>query len=228
MILMCNLHHLAARYHVECHFRAIVPAYGAMPVGTFGTGLFLRPISGQLQGLAGPWGMIQPQAKVRRRRSRAILTNNARTETVATRPTYCAAWVASQRCLIPASWYQQPNWQTGRSLWWRLTRADGEPLAIVGLWSEWTDPATGDIDPSFTLLDVNCDSDPRLGRLHTPDSDRPADAQDKRSILPLAVGKWSAWFGATPDEALRMLLPPPMARFDLADPLRTNRLLGQP
>ena len=49
----------------------------------------------------------------------AILTNNARSETVVSRPTYRAAWAAGQRCLIPAAWYQEPNWETGKNIWWR-------------------------------------------------------------------------------------------------------------
>ena len=100
--------------------------------------------------------MIQPGARTRRPDSRAILTNNARSETVATRPTY-RAWAAGRRCLVPASWYQEPNWETGRNVWWRMRRADGEPWAIAGLWSEWTDPATGEIVPNYTMITVNCD-----------------------------------------------------------------------
>ena len=106
---MCNLYHMAPRDHVERYFRAIVPEHAAVPVGPFGTGLFLRPIDGRVQGVVGQWGMIQPRARARRPDSRAILTNNARTETVATRPTYRDAWAAGRRCLIPAAWYQEPN-----------------------------------------------------------------------------------------------------------------------
>ena len=68
-------------------------------------------------------------------RARVPETNNARSETAASRPTYRAAWAAGQRCLIPAAWYQEPNWETGRNVWRRMTRADGEPWAIAGLWS---------------------------------------------------------------------------------------------
>jgi len=68
---------MAPRDHVERYFRAIVPEHAAVPVGPFGTGLFLRPIDGRVQGVVGQWGMIQPQARARRPESRAILTNNA-------------------------------------------------------------------------------------------------------------------------------------------------------
>jgi len=222
---MCNLYHLAPREHVQTYFRALLPDYQAMPVGPFGTGLFLRPGAGGLQGVMGQWGMIQPRARTRRPTSRAILTNNARAETVATRPTYRDAWAAGQRCLIPAAWYQEPNWETGRNIWWRLGRADGAPWAIAGLWSQWTDPDTGEIVPSYTMLTVNCDGHPLLGRLHKPDPALPADAQDKRSLVPLAPRQWDAWLQADEGQARDMLVAPPADWFDPADALRTDALL---
>jgi putative SOS response-associated peptidase YedK len=225
---MCNLYHLAPREHVQAYFRAAVPDYPALPVGPFGTGLFLRPgdEGGQgLQGLMGQWGMIQPRARSRRPASRAILTNNARAETVAARPTYRDAWAAGQRCLVPAAWYQEPNWETGRNVWWRMARADGAPWALAGLWSRWADPETGEIVPSYTLLTVNCDGHPLLGRLHKPDPALPPDAQDKRSLVPLARSQWTAWLTGTTREAAALLTPPPVEWFDPADALRTTALL---
>ncbi|MBE0550084.1 MAG: SOS response-associated peptidase family protein [Rubrivivax sp.] len=50
--------------------------------------------------------MIAPGSKTRQPASRAILTNNARAESLDERRTYRAAWMAGQRCLIPAAWYQ--------------------------------------------------------------------------------------------------------------------------
>ena len=123
---------MAARDHVECHFRAMVPEHCAVPVGPFGSGRFLRPIDGQLQGLIGSWGLMQPKAKARRPASRAIVTNNACAETLKVRPTCRAAWADSQRCLIPAGRYHDPKRETGRNAWWRLTRADGQPWATPG------------------------------------------------------------------------------------------------
>ena len=73
-----------------------------------------------------------------------LLENNARIEGIAERPTYRSAWAQGQRCLILADWYQEPNWETGKNIWWRLMRADGAPWALAGIWSEWVDPATGE------------------------------------------------------------------------------------
>jgi hypothetical protein len=127
--------------------------------------------------------------------SRAILTNNARAESIASRPTYRDAWRRGQRCLIPCAWYQEPNWETGRNIWWRMRRADGAPWALGGTLVGWTDPASGEIVPSFTMITINCDGHPLLGRLHKPDPQLPDDAQDKRSVVPLEPADWDRLAG---------------------------------
>ena len=225
---MCNLYHMAPRDHVEVYFRAQIPAsFVAVAVGPFGTGAFLRAAPGGQELVTGQWGMIAPGSRTRRPASRAILTNNARAESLDERRTYRAAWASGQRCLIPAAWYQEPNWETGKHIPWRMTRADGAPWALAGIWSEWIDPVTGEIVPSYTMITVNCHGHALLGRLHKPDPKLPDDAQDRRSVVPLEVEQWSAWFSAPPGVAKGMLQAPPVERFDLSDARRTDQLLGR-
>lgn len=224
---MCNLYHMSPREHVERYFRAMVPEYSAAAVGPFGTGVFLRPDGDALVGVVGQWGMVQPRSKTRRPDSRAILTNNARSETVATRPTYRDAWAAGRRCLVPAAWYQEPNWETSKNIWWRLLSADGAPWAIAGLWSEWTDPASGEIVPNYTMLTVNCDGHPLLGRLHKPDPKLPDDAQDKRSLVLLEPGQWGIWLHGNEAEARALLVPPSAERFEPSVSQATDEALAR-
>jgi len=225
---MCNLYHMAPRDHVERHFRTLLPeGYREAAVGPYNQGLILRRATPGLQPLMAQWGMIAPGSRARRPNSRAILTNNARAESVASRPTYRDAWRRGQRCLIPCAWYQEPNWETGRNVWWRLRRADGAPWALGGIWSEWTDPATGEIVPSFTMLTINCDGHPLLGRLHKPDPGLPDDAQDKRSVVPLEAADWDAWLDGDEATARALMQVPPPDRFDPEDAERTDALLAQ-
>jgi len=224
---MCNLYHMAPRDHVERHFRTLLPeGYREAAVGPYNQGLILRRAPAGLQPLMAQWGMIAPGSKARRPDSRAILTNNARAESIASRPTYRDAWRRGQRCLIPCAWYQEPNWETGRNIWWRMRRADGAPWALGGLWSEWTDPASGEIVPSFTMITINCDGHPLLGRLHKPDPRLPADAQDKRSVVPLEPADWDAWLDGDEATARALLQVPPADRFDRADAERTDAMLA--
>jgi len=96
---------------------------------------------------------------------------------------------------------------------------------LAGIWNEWTDPATGELVPSFTMLTVNCDSHPLLARLHKPDPTLPSHAQDKRALVHVEPELWDQWLSGERDEARRLLVPAPMEMFDLADAVRTDAAL---
>lgn len=237
---MCNLYNVSpkgdfATYLARHAARWMVPDYDMRTVGPNQDGVFFRSDGADVVGLVGQWGFIRPgqperldylPSKVPGKRGRPRSTNNARIETVATRPTFKAAWLGGRRCLIPATWYQEPNWETGKNIWWQLKRADGDPWMLAGLWSEWTDPRSGEIVPNFTMLTTNCDSHPLLNRLHKPDPDLPPAAQDKRSLAHVPPSNWEIWLGGTVEEAQRLLAPPPIEDFDLADAHRTDQVLA--
>ena len=223
---MCNLYHMAPREHVERYFRVQLPAgYREAAVGPYNQGLIARRGTAGAGALMAQWGMIAPGSRTRRPQSRAILTNNARAESSAQRPTYRDAWRQGQRCLIPCAWYQEPNWETGKNIWWRLRRADGAPWALGGIWSEWTDPANGEIVTSYSMLTVNCDGHVLLGRLHKPDPKLPPDAQDKRSVVSLEPRQWQDWLQGDEAAARSLLGVPEASLFDPSDALRTDALL---
>lgn len=48
--------------------------------------------------------------------------------------------------------YVEPYWGTGKHIPWQFERADGEPWGLTGLWSEWADPATGEVLLSYTMI----------------------------------------------------------------------------
>lgn len=216
--------------------------YDAHTVGPFGQGLFVRPgESGELVGQLGQWGMIRPgqperidymPSKTPGKRGRPRSTNNARLEDILKRPTFTHAWKAGKRCLVPAAWYQEPNWETKKNIWWQLRRADSDPWAIAGLWWEWPDPAgTGEIVPNFTMLTINCTGHPFLGRLHKPETDEhgnelPAAEQDKRSLVHVDPVNWEQWLYGTEAEARALLVAQPAEVFDQADAQRTDQALA--
>jgi len=75
---------------------------------------------------------------------------NARSETVATKPAFRAAF-RSRRCIVPADgffeWQQQA---TGKQPFF-IYRRDRALLAMAGLWEHWTSPAGEDVI-TFTIL----------------------------------------------------------------------------
>jgi hypothetical protein len=62
---------------------------------------------------------------------------------------------------MPASGYY--GWRTtpeGKQPYY-FTRRDGQAMTIAGLWSDWTDRATGEALKSCTMLITASDDDPR-------------------------------------------------------------------
>ena len=230
---MCNLYTMSDKDETERYLGSIgvdLQDYQATTVGPYQTGLFVRPgkhpETSKLVGRLGQWGMIRPDSKTRRPASRAILTNNARIEDIEQRITYLGAWRKGQRCLIMAAWYQEPNHETGKNIWWRLRRADGQPWALAGLWSEWTDPQSGELVANYTLFTLNCDDHPMLSRLHKPDLKLPADQQDKRAVAHIDKADWDTWLYGTQEQARALLKPQPAEVFDQADVIRTDEVLA--
>lgn len=247
---MCNLYQMPPkedfqRYARKLNKTLVSEDYDASrPVGPFGQGMFLTQDGNQLRGTMGQWGMIRPgqssridyihpkaQPGKKPPAPRARSTNNARIEGIDGKPTFAQAWKQGRRCLIPANWYQEPNWETGKNIWWQLKRADGLPWMIAGLWSEWIDSDTGECLPNFTMLTRNCTGHPLLGRLHKPELDPhtkqaiPADQEDKRAVVHIEPEHWSTWLQGEVNEAQALLNLMPASFFDQADAAKTDELL---
>lgn len=156
-----------------------------------------------------------------------LSTNNARRERLAIAPTYRDAWRRGQRCIIPAESFDEPYWGTGKNIWWRFWRADNEPWALAGIWSEWTDPQTGEVLPSYSMITQNCDGHPLLGLMHKPDPKLPADKQDKRAVVSLERENWDQWLNGSLEDAAELIQVPPVELFrhGAADPAKQVALV---
>ncbi|WP_074923678.1 SOS response-associated peptidase [Delftia lacustris] len=160
--------------------------------------------------VAGQWGLIPWFAKEPKLK---FPTNNARSEELAAKASYKHPWARGQRCIIPATTFDEPNWETGKNVWWRFARADGDPWGLAGLWNAWTDPATGQIHESYTMLTINADAHPLMSRMHKPDPKLPADKQDKRSVIPIELADVDQWLAGTVAEASQLLRVAPVEVF---------------
>ena len=130
-------------------------------------------------------------------------TYNARSETVADKPSFRSAWRSRQFALVPMDSYFDPNWEEaaqngGRSVRWRIAMQSGEPFTCAALWERWSDRVNGQVITSFSLLTVNADGHALCGRLH-----RPGD--EKRMPVIIAANDQAAWLNASPDEARSFL-----------------------
>jgi putative SOS response-associated peptidase YedK len=115
---------------------------------------------------------------------------------------------------VPAESFFEPCWESGRNVWWRFRRADGQPWGLAGLWNTWTDLRSGEIVESYTLLTLNADAHPLMRRMHKPDPKLPADRQDKRSVVPVALEDVDTWLFGTQAEAAALIRLTPAEDFD--------------
>lgn len=111
------------------------------------------------------WGLIPSWSKDKKISYR---TFNARSETVAEKPSFRHAYRHS-RCLVPATGYYE--WQTlkdkdnskHKQPYW-IGRKDKGPFAMAGLFEDWTDTETGELIESCTIL--TRDGYPEINHIH--------------------------------------------------------------
>ena len=107
------------------------------------------------------WGLIPSWSKDKKI---AFRTFNARSETVAEKPSFRAAY-KHKRCLIPASGYYE--WQKidkdNKQPFW-IGRKDKESFAMAGLFEDWTDTETGELIESCAI--VTRDSYKEISHIH--------------------------------------------------------------
>jgi putative SOS response-associated peptidase YedK len=161
--------------------------------------------------VVGQWGLIPWFAKEPKLK---FPTNNARSEELEAKASYKDPWTRGQRCIIPADSFDEPNWETGKNVWWRFRRADGAPWGLAGLWNTWTDKATSEVHESYTMLTVNADADPLMSRMHKPDPKLAADKQDKRSVIPLDPSDFDQWLEGTVEQARALMRLASVVVFD--------------
>lgn len=154
----------------------------------------------ELEAVVGQFGLLPFWAKAR---SLGRNTYNARTETVATKPTYRIAWREAKHCIIPAAAIYEPDWRTGKSVPTRISRTDGGIMSIAGLWERWKTP-DGELH-SYTMLTVNADDHALMQNFHKPGS-------EKRMVVILPNGLIQDWLRAPAERSMDFMRPYPADR----------------
>ena len=103
------------------------------------------------------WGLIPHWATEAKVGSRMF---NARAETLTASPAFREAF-RRRRCLVPVdAFYEWKREGTIRQPY-LVSRADGRPLALAGLWAGWHDPATDTVRRTFTIVTTTPERGPR-------------------------------------------------------------------
>jgi putative SOS response-associated peptidase YedK len=157
--------------------------------------IFLRSVE-QLTTVPASFGMvprrhIPPGVKV-------FDTMNARTESVEQKRSFSGAWKNLQLCLIPCMSFFEPNYETGKAVRWKIGMANGDSLAIAGLWRQWKE-TDGSQSLAFTMLTVNSDEHPLMNRFHKP-------GDEKRSVVIVPPTAHMDWLTCKSQDEARSFL----------------------
>ena len=142
------------------------------------------------EALLGSFGLIPHWAKDNKI---ARHTYNARTETVAEKPSFRDAWKRAQHCVIPVQSFFEPDWRSGKAVPTRIALANDEPMGVAGLWAKWRSPQ-GETVHSFTMLTINADNHALMRNFHKPQD-------EKRMIVILPPGRYDDWLQASERES---------------------------
>jgi putative SOS response-associated peptidase YedK len=123
----------------------LAPSWNVAPTDM--AGVVVRPDGAANLYRPMRWGLLPFWSKDLRDGARMI---NARAETAASKPAFRKAF-ESRRCLVPAGGFYEWKREGKLKQPWYMTRADGAPLTMAGLWETRRD---GDGEPleSFTIL----------------------------------------------------------------------------
>ncbi|MGO4764915.1 SOS response-associated peptidase [Cupriavidus sp. 2KB_3] len=168
------------------------PDYPAPIIRSAETGIVRDGVDVGRECVLGSFSMV-PKAKIAPG-VRFFPTANARMETIGAKTSFARHWKAGQLCLIPATAFYEPNWETGKAVRWKISLPGGEPFAIAGLWSAWPDGTV-----SFTMPTLNADAHPLMKRFHKP-------GDEKRGIVILPRPQWDDWLSCRDPEVARSFL----------------------
>ena len=141
------------------------------------------------------WGLLPHWVRGDPKRVRQPI--NARAETVATSPMFRDAFVR-RRCIVPIDAFYEWKVAPEGKLPHAVARADGEIMALAGLWEGWRGEG-GEVIRTYAVVTTNAVD--QLGQLH------------ERMPVVLEREEWPAWLGEAPGDPAALLTRPSEALF---------------
>ena len=119
-------------------------------------------------------------------------TYNARTESVAEKPSFRHAWHKNQFSLVPVETIFEPKYVDGTPHWYGISREDGLPFTLAAIYED----TVIDNKPvrSMSLLTINADHHPFMKQFHKPND-------EKRSIIVIPEDNRMDWLNCDASEA---------------------------
>lgn len=185
---------IARYFSADAPERALEPSWNVAPTDD----VLVVHADGEARRLAAfHWGLVPMWAKDPSIGSRMI---NARAESLAEKGAYQHAF-RRRRCLVPADGFYEWKAVPGqkRKQPWFVRRADGDPMALAGLWERWPG---ADREATETLRSCTI--------ITTTPNEVLAELHDRMPVI-LAPSAWDQWLDPDNEDldALAALLVPP-------------------
>ena len=182
---------------VKAHFDLNLPASGAHDVfPTYPGPIILKSHNTDRTAIGlARFGLLPSWAK---EETFGRKTYNARAETVAEKPSYKNAWGKRHYALALADAFYEPCYESGKAVRTAIKQTNHEPMAIASIWDTWTEPETGELIVSFSMLTIDASDHPIMNRMHKSED-------EKRTVVPLRPELFNTWLNATPEEAQALL-----------------------
>jgi len=185
---------LADFFHAETDLTDGPPNYNVTP--TSDVKVVIADESGRRRLDSMSWGLVPNWAESPAIGSRLI---NARSETVATKPSFRSAF-RRRRCLIPVDgfyeWVVVPERRKKQPV--LISSVDGRPLAFAGIWEQWVRETEAGVDGLRSCSIITGPPNELIAPLH-----------DRMPMI-LTEEQWSPWLdpAATDSDALQSILRP--------------------
>ena len=143
-------------------------------------------------GLIPLWVRDMTQAEEIRKK-----TFNARSESISEKPSFAESFV-SRRCIVPVNGFFEWQHRGKNRIPWYIMSSESDHLDMGGIWNEWSDPMTGNIYPTFSIVTTEA-------------NELMADIHNTARRMPLILDRNSieTWLSITTDSSdLRNLLAP--------------------
>ena len=124
-------------------------------------------------------------------------TYNARSETVAEKPSFRHAWHNNQFALVPVELFYEPRYIENKPERWAIERLDKQPFTIAAVYE--LAEQDGQLIRSMTMLTINVDQHPLMRQFH-------ATTDEKRSIAVIPPELRASWLNANHTSATELLL----------------------
>ncbi|MDE5419633.1 SOS response-associated peptidase [Labilibaculum sp. DW002] len=109
-------------------------------------------------GLIPEWTKNQEQANKLRKN-----TINARGESIFEKPSFRDS-AKHKRCLITVDGFYEHHHRAKKSFPYFIRKANGNPITLAGLWSEWLNKESGELQRTFSI--VTCKANSLLAEIH--------------------------------------------------------------